>query len=396
MAQVQNRAVIKRRTALSNLGGKVVTQGDHDTAELLKTAWQRAKTEDKDHLTHGFHAYPARMPWPLAHLLIERYSRAGDTVLDPFCGSGTSLIEAFALGRQAVGSDLSRFALELASLKLARTRTAFRKAFIGAAERSARRARAEGHWCSGEDAPDSAFDAHIGHELKALREAIQPNAPMIRQALLYVLSSILVKCSKQEAHTQQRQVQRRLGKGLPTQFFLRKAAELAERWQALEHATSPKAPPPLLACCDARTLSNALNMQATLIVTSPPYGGTYDYATHHTLSLRWLCLSARALNKHEIGSRRSAQNPNAAARWLRDLEKSLRNMSSCLRPTGHLALVLGDSQIRGELGNAQQHIKTMAKPLGLQWVASATLMQQARSNHPPRGEHLIVFRKYDT
>ncbi|MEU6858545.1 DNA methyltransferase [Glycomyces sp. NPDC046736] len=51
-------------------------------------------------------AHPAKM-WPhIAATAIARYSKPGETVLDPMCGVGTSLIEAIQLGRNAYGVDL--------------------------------------------------------------------------------------------------------------------------------------------------------------------------------------------------------------------------------------------------------------------------------------------------
>ena len=68
-------------------------------------------------LTHGFYKYPARFSPQLARTLIERFTEPGDVVLDPFCGGATSLVEAAALGRQAVGSDISTLAVFLARVK---------------------------------------------------------------------------------------------------------------------------------------------------------------------------------------------------------------------------------------------------------------------------------------
>lgn len=44
--------------------------------------------------THGFHSYPAMMIPQVARRLILEYSSEGDTLLDPFCGSGSVLVEA--------------------------------------------------------------------------------------------------------------------------------------------------------------------------------------------------------------------------------------------------------------------------------------------------------------
>ena len=55
-------------------------------------------------LTHDFYRYPARFSPLFARMAVELFTRPGDTVLDPFAGGCTSLVEALAAGRNAIGS----------------------------------------------------------------------------------------------------------------------------------------------------------------------------------------------------------------------------------------------------------------------------------------------------
>ncbi len=87
-----------------------------------------ASSEPINGLTHGFYRYPARFAPIFARAVIETFSRPGDVVLDPFTGSGTSLVEATVLGRKAVGVDLNGLAVFLARTKT----TAFAPAEISA------------------------------------------------------------------------------------------------------------------------------------------------------------------------------------------------------------------------------------------------------------------------
>lgn len=67
--------------------------------------------------THQFYTYPARFSPIFAREIIETFTQPGESVLDPFMGAGTSLIEATALGRRAIGIDISSLATFLARVK---------------------------------------------------------------------------------------------------------------------------------------------------------------------------------------------------------------------------------------------------------------------------------------
>jgi hypothetical protein len=68
-------------------------------------------------LTHSFYKYPARFSPLFARQIIVAFSKPGDLVLDPFMGGGTTLVEACALGRRAIGTDLNSLAAFLAETK---------------------------------------------------------------------------------------------------------------------------------------------------------------------------------------------------------------------------------------------------------------------------------------
>ncbi len=75
------------------------------------------KGADTKYLTHGLHPYPARMIPQLAGRLLDRYASKGSVVLDPFCGSGTVLVEARLRGVNSVGFDINPLACLIASVK---------------------------------------------------------------------------------------------------------------------------------------------------------------------------------------------------------------------------------------------------------------------------------------
>ena len=89
-------------------------------AELLSAADWDFRGADTKQMTHCFHPYPAMMIPQVAGRLIDAYGRKARTLLDPYCGSGTSLVEANLRDINAVGSDLNPLARLISSAKTAK------------------------------------------------------------------------------------------------------------------------------------------------------------------------------------------------------------------------------------------------------------------------------------
>lgn len=66
--------------------------------------WRYASSNGK---SHGRPDHPCPKPLDLMSDLIEDFTDPGDTILDPFCGSGTTLVAARKLGRKAIGIEIS-------------------------------------------------------------------------------------------------------------------------------------------------------------------------------------------------------------------------------------------------------------------------------------------------
>jgi tRNA G10 N-methylase Trm11 len=69
-------------------------------------------------LTHCYHDYPARMIPQIAGKLLDTFATNKDSVLfDPYCGTGTSLVEGFIRGFNVIGTDLNPLARLIAKTK---------------------------------------------------------------------------------------------------------------------------------------------------------------------------------------------------------------------------------------------------------------------------------------
>lgn len=349
------------RRSLTHVGGVTRTRGDTTAAPILAAALdvassisaEAAEQAARAHV-HGFHTYPARMHPTIARRTIEALSQPGQTVLDPFCGSGTVLVEAMLAGRRAAGADLNPLAVALARRKVTPAPEAERRAILEAASRCAevaaeRRAKRVGASRRYAPVDVEAFEPHVMLELDGLRVGIEalPRGP-VRDTLHLVLSAMLVKVSRATSDTSSApSAPVRRAAGFTTRFFVDKTRELVER---LAEIATPlaAAPPANLAEEDARRLKHIPDRSVDLVVTSPPYAGVYDYVEHHRARLRWLGLSERRFEQDEIGARRDLRDlrPEHAWQVFEDqLVEVFRALHRVLRQGGRVMFLLADATL---------------------------------------------------
>ena len=409
------------RRALTHVGGAVDRGGDAEAADLLAHALDVAGAEEDEDASrphvHGFHAYPARMHPATAARLVGAFAPARGAVLDPFCGSGTVLVEASIAGRAAVGTDLNPLAIALARMKTTPLDEPGAARFLegaraAAAHADARRKARAGATHRFADADVAAFDPHVLLELDGLRDGIAAVADEgARAALSLVLSAILVKVSRRRSDTSADAVARRIAAGYPARLFVKKTDELARRRREYTALLPPGAPRARAGIDDATRLTTVAKGSVDAVVTSPPYAATYDYTAHHELRLRWLGLDAKAFERGELGARRRYTGLDARAAeaaWIGELSRMLRAIARALRPHAPAILLVADSAVRGERETfalrADDLVARAASGTGLTPVARAT---QARPHfHGPtraafrgrdRAEHaLLLVRARDT
>jgi len=60
---------------------------------------------------YALHKYWSKKPYNVVRYFILKYSKKGDIILDPFCGSGISIIESLFKNRKAIGTDINPSAI---------------------------------------------------------------------------------------------------------------------------------------------------------------------------------------------------------------------------------------------------------------------------------------------
>src|SRR5262249_9422899 len=162
-----------------------------------------------------------------------------------------------------------------------------------------------------------------------------------------------------------------IARGFATRMFVGKAEELATRLSALGARVAAGAEAAQVTLGDARRLEGIGASTVSLVATSPPYRGAFDYLAHHERRARWLGPDLSPMARGGVGA------PRDPPRVRGDLRKALVAAARTLRPGGRAVLVTGD-----------EGLEKLAEPAGLRFVAQAT---QPRPGN--RREHLLLLEK---
>jgi hypothetical protein len=298
---------------------------------------------------HRLHPYLGKFIPQLVETLLARYVPVGGRVLDPFAGSGTTLVQALESGYDATGVDVAAF-----NCLLVRVKTAHYNEFVLAKELRDALARLAavdstsqglslGHGYIGRwFAPQAARD------LLAFRSLVDEyeHADVLRIVLARAARSARLTthfdldfprapqtepywCHKHRREC--RPVER-------AEHFLRRYAldtlariKLFTRVRARGREAS-------VLHGDAREL--ALGGPFAGVVTSPPYPGLIDYHEQHRYAYELLGLDDR--RELEVGAAAAGTSRAALAAYSDGIVEVLTNVRGSLRPGAPVAIVVND------------------------------------------------------
>jgi DNA methylase len=299
---------------------------------------------------HALHPYLGKFVPQLVEAFLRRYLRPGNTVYDPFVGSGTTLVEANVFGCDSIGCDISAFNCLLARVKtIAHSLPALDLALRGALEDARGRGTPQGfpatEWLQGWYAP-KALD-----ELLAYRAAVERLPPPARDVAKIVLSRA-ARSARSTTHFDldfpKRPVRdeyfchkhKRVCHPVDeaSRFLRRYTADTVRRLSDFSLVRSERRA--IVVHGDARTAR--LPFQADGIITSPPYPGLIDYHEQHRYAYELLGLEDR--RKSEIGPAARGLSRAALAEYVSDMAAVFRTSAAQLRREGPVVIVVNDSR----------------------------------------------------
>lgn len=391
---------------------------------------------DQTYLTHGLHKYPAKFFPELPRWFIRRYSNIKDIILDPFSGSGTTNLEALLHERHSIGIDVDPFSRFLSKVKttpldpqaLEESREIIFSKII--AFRPAK--------VTSDDIPDfpyrdNWFNQEILLELAYIKKIINElnHSEDIKDFYRVCFSSIIRAVSNADNNCTRTVVRKKLNKKVyPADAFkkfvetiflnLHKIKDFSGKYNKNIKIEFPKD-------SDAREIKFDSNY-FDLAVTSPPYVNAVDYPRTHQLEIYWLGLcegSLTPLKKRHVGTesvsvkdykqlhkigvkeadetlkrifKNDKRRSYIAFKYLRDMERNLKEVYRVLKSNGKYVVVVGNNKIRGELFENWKYIMELAERVGFtteSFFASEIIRHFIKVPREERidTDWILIFRK---
>jgi len=361
---------------------------------------------DTTYLTHSLHPYPAKFPPQFPKKILQKFAKTKSTILDPFCGSGTTLIEARLLGHNAIGVDVNGLSYLLSKVKatpLSGKELSSIKSFLSTITKcnsrwnilrpkiTVKNINGLEHW----------FQYNVAEELTHILNLIKKQKNKnVKDFLKIVLSSIIVRVSNQESDTRFAAKNKNIPNNFTFELFISRATEYYNRIADYSKQVNKEGILKLFNT-DSRNLSMLEDGSVDLIITSPPYANTYDYYLYHKFRKLWLDLDVKYAQNNEIGSRREYSSlKKPSQQWTDDLKKCFSEMYRLLRKNGMAFIVIGDSVIKRELICIDKVISGFVPKIGFKIcnIISSNLSEHSRIFNPAfaqknKKEHLIILRK---
>ena len=341
--------------------------------------------------THFFHHWTAKFIPQIPRRIIETYARPGDVILDPFMGSGTTLVEAARMGYDSWGTDINPLAAKIAEAKTQPINQGQLDEFIAwldEAKRDPERHRAASAQLF--EGSDRWFRDDVARAIRAVLNHARRLDDATRNFVEVGLSDLLKGMSNA-----------RMDRTLPTlpksprytdkkhyhvlvdnetreiNPFQRLAAQLRRMQVALAdlHVNGTGRAEPCLH--DARDLCS-LSRRAQLAITSPPYWNAQNYQGLHRLSFAVLGLPNPG--PAEIGRRPQD--------YLPDMDAVIAQLVHVL--DGHFAIVIGESK-----DGIHEAVRDQCTARGMRLIETFTrlLSNQAFFAKAVKREMIYVFEQ---
>lgn len=339
-------------------------------------------------LTHGYHDYPARMIPQVAGKLLDMFAAVDASLLfDPYCGTGTSLVEGLIRGLNVIGTDLNPLARLIAQAKTSTPDlqevdhhiTKFNRFVL----KTKSRTLAESPEIQGISRLEFWFKPSVIESLRRLKQFVDDIDDEEARIFFQVAFSETVRESsntRNEEFKLYRYDAQRLEKFNPDVFEImvsklkRNRAGLQKFLAIMNNFRKP----PIANVYDFNTVMNVPHDKVApdsvdIVITSPPYGDSHTtvaYGQYSRLSAAWLGLAEPdKIDNTLMGGKTYRRIPDfqcdllsqalnairhtdekrafEVAAFYIDLRESVSHVAQVIKPGGYACYVVGNRKVKG-------------------------------------------------
>jgi DNA modification methylase len=381
-----------------------------------------------DRFSHLIHTYPAKLLLHIPYFFLNNniFSQPGDLILDPFCGTGTVLLEAIIAGRNAIGADANPLARLIATVKTSNYITENLQSHLKEILLTSDDTVESGIF------PDVVnldywFNDRIKISLNNLLTTINLIVDQhIKNFFLVCFSNLVKKVSFADPRVS---VPVKLNKNryAATSLNYKKvekrladldAVDVKEKFKSIcqeninriqlqesFYKSKTKQCAAGVISDDARSLTTTLNSNekipdgaVSLIITSPPYAGAQKYIRSSSLNLGWLGLAKvhelKDLDSLNIGREnykktiREVKKTNISdcddliqsiipinllraqivSNYILEMQKALNESIRVLKHGGYLVLIVGNNKVCNKEFNTQEYLTEYIQNKGLKLI----------------------------
>ena len=381
-------------------------------------------TRDVNPHTHGFHKYPAKFIPQIPKWAITKYLN-GDknkNILDPFCGSGTTLVEGVLAGYNSIGIDIDPLSALISKVKTTRVdEKALKEISVWLTEQI--QTNKKGTFKPDCETIEHWFTLDAIKKLSKIRTLIDvishefgdnKKVKDIQDLLIICFSSIIRRVSNADDQSQKTYVSHTKIK-VPEEVnsvFLSQLKLYVERAINFSSSINPKAKSKIIVSSSASPLVDKLNgMQIDLAVTSPPYIKAIDYVYNQMVELFWIgdlfdmqtqtkqnlkktkYIGNKQISKAEFKSydpykavfgiekldaklqevfdtdeKNGHKHSFVTYKYFAEMEKHFAEMAKCLESGTHYIVVIGDSNVSDIFFDTAEFLVDLARRNSFQLV----------------------------
>ena len=338
--------IIRNKQELSDNEILLLKQAELWLDSVETEAWTALGTNTQiNYSAHGMFRYFGKFPSTIGTHLLMSYTKEFDQVMDPMAGSGTTVLESLLLNRHCKSYDVNPLSILLAKVKTTNLDPKLLKETLNYINQNYQPlSSSQFDWKpTGLRDADHWFLPKTQDSLRGLIKLIQAISDNnIKDFYTICLASCIRSVSK--ATTQQ-------GRLFLDVSTAKEDCLEAFNKKALKNidiiSNIPKAETHLeIDFHDSHKPYDFIDLN-DLIIVHPPYFNSYKYSSINSLELAWLGVDHSLVRTNEVREFFKIGKADKVSYYVEDMALSLDNIAKTLKKNGVLALMIGDTIIKG-------------------------------------------------